>query len=313
MINAFHKHMIRNIDVTYAGEHWYLPIEFRHNIGKSVDLEFASEAEEQQWKDLQKSTVSKEIKTREYFEENPLKYKINKDGFRNIDGSPFVKGSEVNIFLGCSDTFGIGMHIEDTWSYKLNKNHEGEYWNLGIPGTGVETQFRMLYHLVTKFDVKINNVFHWLPFRNRHEFLISETPWNDKPEFVISVPREEDAIFKQLPDQVKEHLMSDSTAALKNISYTSAIDKLVSDRGGNYLVLNHDLVWSNPKLNIRWKGQYDMSKSFVLARDLGHPNYQTHHDIFSAFMYAMNEKDIPANTVGKLGNNFANVWNSKII
>tara|TARA_B100000900_G_C20601408_1_gene725824 strand:- start:6842 stop:7783 length:942 start_codon:yes stop_codon:yes gene_type:complete len=313
MINAFHKHMIRNIDVTYAGEHWYLPIEFRHNIGKSVDLEFASEAEEQQWKDLQKSTVSKEIKTREYFEENPLKYKINKDGFRNLDGSPFVKGSEVNIFLGCSDTFGIGMHIEDTWSYKLNKNHEGEYWNLGIPGTGVETQFRMLYHLVTKFDVKINNVFHWLPFRNRHEFLISETPWNDKPEFVISVPREEDAIFKQLPDQVKEHLMSDSTAALKNISYTSAIDKLVSDRGGNYLVLNHDLVWSNPKLNIRWKGQYDMSKSFVLARDLGHPNYQTHHDIFSAFMYAMNEKDIPANTVGKLGNNFANVWNSKII
>ena len=313
MINAFHKHMIRNIDVTYAGEHWYLPIEFRHNIGKSVDLEFASEAEEQQWKDLQKSTVSKEIKTREYFEENPLKYKINKDGFRNLDGSPFVKGSEVNIFLGCSDTFGIGMHIEDTWSYKLNKNHEGEYWNLGIPGTGVETQFRMLYHLVTKFDVKINNVFHWLPFRNRHEFLISETPWNDKPGFVISVPREEDAIFKQLPDQVKEHLMSDSTAALKNISYTSAIDKLVSDRGGNYLVLNHDLVWSNPKLNIRWKGQYDMSKSFVLARDLGHPNYQTHHDIFSAFMYAMNEKDIPANTVGKLGNNFANVWNSKII
>jgi len=313
MINAFHKSMIRNIDVTYAGEHWYLPVELRNTIGAAQDLEFVSESEEQEWKDLQKSTDPKEIKVREYFEENPLIYKINKDGFRTLDGSPFVKGSEVNIFLGCSDTFGVGMYLKDTWSYKLNKYHDGEYWNLGIPGTGVETQFRMLYHMVTKHEVKINNVFHWLPFRNRHEFLISDTPWNDKPEFVISVPREEDAIFKELPDQVKEHLMSDTTSALKNISYTSAIDKFVRDRGGKYNVLNWEVIWSNPKLNIRWNGGYDMSKSFLRARDLGHPNYQCHHDIFSAFMYAMNEKDIPFNTVGEFRNNSFNIWNSKII
>ena len=62
MINAFHKNMIRNIDVTYAGEHWYLPVELRNTIGVAQDLEFVSESEEQQWKDLQKSTDSKDTK-----------------------------------------------------------------------------------------------------------------------------------------------------------------------------------------------------------------------------------------------------------
>ena len=313
MINAFHKFMIRNIDVTYTGEHQYLPIEFRNKLDEPNELMFTSHAEEEKWKDLQKSTDAKEIYTRKYFEENPLTYKINKDGFRNSDGSPFVKGSEVNIFLGCSDTFGVGMHFEDTWSYKLNKHHEGEYWNLGIPGTGVETQFRMLYHMVTKYDVKINNVFHWLPFRNRHEFLISEYQLNPNPEFIIVVPREEDAFFKELPIELQEHIMSDSTSALKNISYTSAIDKLVTDRGGKYNVLNWDIIVSNPKLNIRWTGGYDTSKSFLRARDLEHPNYQNHHDIFSAFMYALNEVDMPPKTIGGLRNNTANVWKSKII
>ena len=313
MINAFHKSMIQNIDVTYAGEHFYLQVELRNNIGVSQDLEFISYAEEEQWKDLQKSTDSKEIKTREYFEENPLIYKINRDGFRTLDGSPFVKGSKVNIFLGCSDTFGVGMHLEDTWSYKLSQYHEGEYWNLGIPGTGVESQFRMLYHIVTKYDVQINNVFHWLPFRNRHEFLIKDKYYNNNTQFIISVPREDDGFFKTLPKEAKEHLMSDTTSALKNISYTSAIDKFVKDRGGNYSVLNWDIVWSNPNINRRYSGSYDMSKSFLRARDLGHPNYQCHHDIFSAFMMLKDEKDIPANTVGEFKNNTANVWNSKII
>ena len=34
--------------------------------------------------------------------------------------------------MGCSHTFGIGHHLENTWGFKLNNVIGGKFWNLGI-------------------------------------------------------------------------------------------------------------------------------------------------------------------------------------
>ena len=48
-----------------------------------------------------------------WYKDNPIKYKINKDGFR----LPYdtIK-EEGNDGLGCSFTFGVGLHYDKTWA-----------------------------------------------------------------------------------------------------------------------------------------------------------------------------------------------------
>ena len=50
---------------------------------------------------------------------NPITYSYNNYGFRTRDD--FNLNEEGNVFLGCSHTFGIGHHLEDTWVYKLSE------------------------------------------------------------------------------------------------------------------------------------------------------------------------------------------------
>ena len=299
MINTFHKHINSYIDETVISNYQYIQKEIVDTVEKenSFELKFIDDGEKMQWKELKYSKDEKEIEVRNHYIKNPLIYKFNNEGLRSIDGKPFVNESEVNIFLGCSDTFGLGMQVENTFFYKLSQNFDGDYWNVGLPGSGVETQFRVLYYLVKKYNVRIKNLFHWLPFRNRHEFLIKK--YNDKlPHFTTVLPREDDYYFKQLPFEMTRYFTSDSSIAMKYISYTSAINKIVTDRGGRYLVLNYDVVWNTPSLDVKCHELYDISKSHIMARDLGHPDYNSHHNIFSAFMNADKIKDISFSEVG---------------
>jgi hypothetical protein len=72
-------------------------------------------------------------KTTQYYTENPIEYKFNNYGFRTPDD---FNDDEGNIFLGCSHTIGIGHHLENTWSYKLNQSLGGKFWNLSQGGNG---------------------------------------------------------------------------------------------------------------------------------------------------------------------------------
>jgi hypothetical protein len=85
----------------------------------------------------------------QYYLENPIEYKLNNFGFRTPDD--FNSNDEGNLFIGCSHTIGIGLHLENVWSYKLNQIIGGKFWNLGIAGTGVQTHFRLLFGFLLFF------------------------------------------------------------------------------------------------------------------------------------------------------------------
>ena len=109
-----------------------------------------------------------------YYIENPIEYKLNNFGFRTPDD--FNSIDEGNVFIGCSHTMGIGLHLENVWSYKLNQILGGKFWNLAIGGTGVQTHFRILFAFCKK--LKIKNIFHYAPKYPRYEFFINNVPQN---------------------------------------------------------------------------------------------------------------------------------------
>ena len=103
-----------------------------------------------------------------------IEYKFNSHGFRCDE---FDIPSEIPIvFLGCSFTEGTGLKQNEIWAHlllekirqKTNKNIP--YWNLGLAGTGLDTQARNLYFLTTVLKKKINFVFSLIPPIARREY-----------------------------------------------------------------------------------------------------------------------------------------------
>jgi len=104
----------------------------------------------------------------EYYLENPIKYHLNRHGFRSND--EFETKEAGNVFLGCSHTFGIGHSLENTWSYLVNKEVGGKFFNLSVPGTGSGTALRTLLAWYTKLNIK--NIFHFTTFYPRYEYFL---------------------------------------------------------------------------------------------------------------------------------------------
>jgi len=82
-----------------------------------------------------------------YYRINEISYVRNNNGHRcknieDIDLDNYI------LVIGCSQTEGIGLKIEDTYPYLLSKNLNCDYYNLGICGTGIDV---LNYNLVTWF------------------------------------------------------------------------------------------------------------------------------------------------------------------
>ena len=106
--------------------------------------------------------------------ENPIEYKLNNEKFRTPDDFNLI--DEGNVYLGCSHTFGIGLHLENVWSYKLNQKIGGKFWNLSVAGTGVVSHYRILKGYYK--ELKIKNIFHFAPKYPRFEFIINHKPFS---------------------------------------------------------------------------------------------------------------------------------------
>ena len=77
----------------------------------------------------------------QYYVDNPITYKVNKQYFRSTFDFKPNKKKKVNLFLGCSHTFGIGLHWEHTWPYLLSQNLDEDIINLGVPGGCMEVSY----------------------------------------------------------------------------------------------------------------------------------------------------------------------------
>lgn len=87
-----------------------------------------------------------------------LSYITNQYGYRKYDD----KIDSVSfIGLGCSDTFGVGNHLQDTWVYKISKELNKPAWNLGVPGAGIDRCYLSLKLLPD--SIQYDTVFFLVP------------------------------------------------------------------------------------------------------------------------------------------------------
>jgi hypothetical protein len=80
-----------------------------------------------------------------------IEYKFNSLGFRSIefDHTPNI------IFVGCSNTQGIGIRQEDRWTELVASSLNLSCFNLGVGGTSADTAFRLLYVYIDKLRPKL--------------------------------------------------------------------------------------------------------------------------------------------------------------
>lgn len=95
----------------------------------------------------------------------PYTYKNNSYGFRfdkdfkNFDHLTLNDWKNMYVCLGCSWTYGIGMQSEFTWPARLSTRLGEKCLNLGVPGTGIQTSYRILEAWVKHFGCAPKGVF----------------------------------------------------------------------------------------------------------------------------------------------------------
>lgn len=195
---------------------------------------------------------------------NPITYSYNNYGFRTPDD--FNLDGEGNVYLGCSSTFGIGHHLEDTWPYKLSQSIGGKNYNIAEPGIGIMTQYRYLNYFKDK--IKFKNVFHYLPTQSwaRYEKIV-----DDK---FTGVP-----VSGKISYDLVEFLYNDKMIHLVNYIFIDAIRYMLNEMNVNYYLVTKtgslgELGHPDP-----------YHKKYTPARDLIHYYVEEQSDVSKHFLY----------------------------
>jgi hypothetical protein len=103
-------------------------------------------------------------------------YTFNELGFR-CDSFDNMKSADKRIlFMGCSQTEGIGVPVEHTWANILLRKIRKEfpdtnipYWNIGLAGCGYDSMTRAIYNLVDVLKPQL--IFCLFPSPYRREIM----------------------------------------------------------------------------------------------------------------------------------------------
>lgn len=88
-----------------------------------------------------------------YYKDKTITYEMNEYGHRcksvnNIDLENYI------LFLGCSNTQGIGVELEKSFPYLICQELKCDYYNLGLQGTGIDVLEHNLVNWFFNVDKK---------------------------------------------------------------------------------------------------------------------------------------------------------------
>lgn len=95
-----------------------------------------------------------------YWNNRPITYKINSLGYRMNEIEEINQNNYI-LTLGCSNTFGIGIPLEETWAYKLSKHLSADLINGSAPGSSNELVLINLIRVLTNLKLPKLVVVDW--------------------------------------------------------------------------------------------------------------------------------------------------------
>jgi hypothetical protein len=125
-----------------------------------------------------------------YYKDLEISYDLNDNGHRSKNIKD-INLSNYILFTGCSHTTGIGIELEKSYPYIVAKTLGCDYYNLSMPGAGIDV---MEYNLLTWFStVKYNPklVIVQMPDHSRYcnlnpyinsSFLVESGSWASEKE-----------------------------------------------------------------------------------------------------------------------------------
>ncbi len=186
-----------------------------------------------------------------------ITYKFNAQGFRcDYDMDNGLRHMNVNMFLGCSNTLGIGVNLEETWCYHVNASFKGTrtMCNIAQAGGAAETCYRLAQHWIP--IIKPQAVYMLSPPATRREFWMSDT------DVEIIGPR----------STIPKHMVSEREIQINRSRVVDAIENICHKHNASftYVYMRH--------LFDAWGKQFP-----DLARDGSHPGPETHRIIAEHF------------------------------
>lgn len=206
-----------------------------------------------------------------YYVKNPINYTVNSNRFRTVD--EFSLEDPGNVFLGCSHTYGIGLHQEHTWAYKVNSVIGGKFWNLGVPGSSLQMAYLMLLRYYK--DMNIKNVFMYHP--HLHRYL---TYNNDKWHNLSIHNFNQTEAKSRLSKRTVSNYISTEYSYLNFSAYSNAIKYLC-----NKLNVPLYLITSFPNVDYN-----NLPDDNINARDLKHFPTTSHNYLANEFLKKYNLK-----------------------
>lgn len=201
---------------------------------------------------------------------NPIRYNVQKDLIRCDYPLEDLKNIDVDIYLGCSHTFGTGHHWENTWPYHVSKVTGNIPVNLGIGGGSVGGSYLRLLKYLPKLRVK--NIFHYQLDYARFFYYIGRRVNNFQLWGTV-----EDLTKKFGYDYIHDNYMTDGIRQLNLKMYTNLIEYEANQLKIPYFFSSHKLK----ELKVD-------KKDDLVARDLIHPSKNTMKAIANIFIDKLN-------------------------
>ena len=171
------------------------------------------------------------------------------------------------MFLGCSNTFGIGVNLEETWCWHVNQKVGGVMCNMGQGGGSAETCHRLAEYWIP--IVKPKAVFMLTPPDARREFWVT----NLEP-VIFGVNR-----FDSKPAILPKHMVSEQELQLQGRRMRDAIEMMcIRNSIPFYYVYFHGMLMDE------WGGKFP-----DFGRDGWHPGPDSHKKIAEKFHEVIND------------------------
>lgn len=197
---------------------------------------------------------------------NPITYKVNSHAFRTQELDDLFDFTESIMCIGCSMTFGIGVHNETTWAYKVGQELNLPVINLGIPGGSLDAMYRVYSY--------------WQP-RIKSKYTLALMPPGRRME--IQTNRHKDAWQNGHWEKVGAHRIGDLMSINKPLGELFAL-QLFEDEiytvstQKNINAIKHIAHETNSRFHL-FDTEGWLSKDQIKARDGIHPGPVWHDEV----------------------------------
>lgn len=219
----------------------------KHRRNKTLNWLDSSDSKERWQSNMKKPNKRRILEELGFTKEYDIEYTFNEYGFRS---DSFNKPCKL-LSAGCSHTLGVGLAVEDTWSYKLAKHFNCNHHNVAISGSDLSQMCQRIYV--------------WLPVLQPEILVVKSPPPFRFNWYNHNVEINSSGDDKKLSMDILNLVTQEENWHWQQLVHLKFLESFCADKC-KLVVINHNFFLEQTDDNV--------------ARDLMHPGAKDHHATF---------------------------------